>query len=90
MAKLLLRRILRLVGATATGAGLVPLASSHHVFAHQLLIEALPMVIPDMVYSPQLQLMVKPETENPFSAILEVCSGANQMGSTRLRRWSPR
>ena len=23
------------------------------------------MVIPDMVYSPQLQLMVKPETENP-------------------------
>ena len=61
----MVRRLLGMVGVTATGTGLLSLASGGQVFAHQFLKDATPMEIPEMVYSPEQQLMVKPGTHNP-------------------------
>ena len=58
-------RILNVVGLTAAGAGMVTLASSGQVFASQFLQEATQANIPSMVYSPELQMMVRPDTNDP-------------------------
>src|SRR5258708_34601904 len=59
------RRLLNIVGVAAAGTGLAALAGGGQVFAHQFLQEATPVPIPGMVYSPELQLMVKPGTDDP-------------------------
>jgi hypothetical protein len=60
----IIRRILGIVGVAAAGTGLVSIASSQ-VFAHQFLQEMAPGPNLGMVYSPELQLMVKPGTVDP-------------------------
>lgn len=59
------RRLLNIVGVAAAGTGLAALAGGGQVFAHQFLQEATPVPIPAMAYSPELQLMVKPGTDDP-------------------------
>jgi hypothetical protein len=64
--RVMVRRLLGMVGGvTAAGPGLLSLASAGQVFAHQFLKDATPMEIPEMVYSPEQQLMVKPGTGIP-------------------------
>ncbi len=60
----IIRRILGVVGVAAAGSGLVSL-SSGQVFAHQFLQDMTPGPNLGMVYSPELQLMVKPGTADP-------------------------
>ena len=59
--RVIIRRILGIVGVAAAGTGLVSLASGQ-VFAHQFLQEMTPGPNVGMMYSPELQLMVKPGT----------------------------
>ena len=63
-ARSLLYRVLKVVGLTAGSAVLIS-ASSDRLFAHQFLAEATTMTVPEMEYSPRLQLMVKPGSEEP-------------------------
>jgi hypothetical protein len=60
----ILRRIFGIVGVAAAGTGLVSITSSQ-VFAHQFLQDMAPGPNLGMVYSPELQLMVKPGTSDP-------------------------
>jgi hypothetical protein len=62
--RVIIRSILGVVGVAAAGTGLVSVASSQ-VFAHQFLQEMAPGPNLGMVYSPELQLMVKPGTSDP-------------------------
>ena len=62
--RVIIRRILGIVGVAAAGTGLVSLASGQ-VFAHQFLQEMTPGPNLGMMYSPELQLMVKPGTADP-------------------------
>jgi hypothetical protein len=62
--RVIIRRILGVVGVAAAGTGLVSLASGQ-VFAHQFLQDMTPGPSLGMVYSPELQLMVKPGTADP-------------------------
>ena len=62
--RVIIRRILGVVGVAAAGIGLVSIANSQ-VFAHQFLQEMAPGPNLGMVYSPELQLMVKPGTSDP-------------------------
>lgn len=64
MCRLVIRRILGIIGVAAAGTGLVSIASSQ-VFAHQFLQEMAPGPNLGMVYSSELQLMVKPGTTDP-------------------------
>ena len=61
-----LKSLLRIVGIGATGASMVSLSMSGQVFALQFLQDGTPVPIPEMVYSPELQLMVKPGTDDPI------------------------
>lgn len=64
MCRVIIRRVLGIVGVAAAGTGLVSIANSQ-VFAHQFLQEMAPGPNLGMVYSPELQLMVKPGTADP-------------------------
>lgn len=61
--RVIIRRVLGVVGVAVAGTGL-SIASSQ-VFAHQFLQEMAPGPNVGMVYSPDLQLMVKPGTTDP-------------------------
>jgi hypothetical protein len=63
--RMMLRRILNVVGLAAAGAGAVSLASNSQVFAHHFLQAGTDGQNPVMVYSPELQIMVKPGTDDP-------------------------
>jgi hypothetical protein len=63
-ARSILKRVLEIVGLTAGGAVLIS-AGGDRVFAHQFLTEAPNIAIPDMEYSPQLQIMVRPGSDEP-------------------------
>lgn len=65
--RLVLKRVLRVVGLTAGGAALIS-ASADRVFAHQFLAEGTTLAIPEMEYNSQLQLMVKPGSDEPVFA----------------------
>jgi hypothetical protein len=80
--RVIIRRILGVVGVAAAGAGLASIAGSQ-VFAHQFLQEMAPGPNLGMVYSPQLQLMVKPGTVDPVfgSKSFQVASSAVTQGS---------
>jgi hypothetical protein len=60
-----LRLALNMIGITAAGTAVVSLASSVQVFAHHFLRDTTDMQTPAMVYSPELQIMVKPGTSDP-------------------------
>ena len=62
--RVILGRIFGIVGVAAAGTGLVPVASSQ-VFAHRFLQDMTPGPNLGMVYSPELQIMVKPGTSDP-------------------------
>jgi len=62
--RVILRRILGIVGVAAAGTGLASVAGSQ-VFAHQFLQDMAPGPDLGMVYSPELQLMVLPGTSDP-------------------------
>jgi|HubBroStandDraft_6_1064221.scaffolds.fasta_scaffold219303_2 hypothetical protein len=62
--RMIIQRMLSVVGVVAAGTGLVSLASSQ-VFAHQFLQDMTPGPNVGMVYSPELQVMVKPGTNEP-------------------------
>ena len=62
--RVIIGRIFGIVGVAAAGTGLVSIASSQ-VFAHQFLQDMAPGPNLGMVYSPELQLMVKPGTADP-------------------------
>jgi hypothetical protein len=64
MGRMIIRRILGIVGVAAAGTGLASITSSQ-VFAHQFLQDMAPGPNLGMVYSPELQLMVKPGTTDP-------------------------
>ncbi len=57
-------RLLNVVGVTA-GVGMASLAGTSQVFAGLYLQEGTPTAQPAMVYSPTLQMMVKPDSEEP-------------------------
>lgn len=61
-----LKGLLGVIGIGAAGASLVSLSMSRKVFASQFLQDGTPVPIPEMVYSPELQLMVKPGTDDPI------------------------
>ncbi len=77
-------RILSLIGITAAGAGMVTLASSGQVFASQFLKDGIPPANPAMVYSPKLQMMVKPGTEDPVFRYSRVLLGGKANGEYRV------
>jgi hypothetical protein len=62
--RVILKRVLGIVGVAAAGTGLASIPSGQ-VFAHQFLQEMTPGPNLGMVYSPELQLMVKPGTSDP-------------------------
>jgi hypothetical protein len=64
LARTLLNRILKLAGLAAGSAALMS-TDSDRVFAHQFLAEAPTLMIPQMEYNAQLQIMVKPGSEEP-------------------------
>ncbi len=64
MGSVIVRRILGIAGVAAAGTGLVSITNSQ-VFAHQFLQDMTPGPNLGMVYSPELQLMVKPGTTDP-------------------------
>ena len=61
---MIIRRILGIVGMAAAGTGLASITGGQ-VFAHQFLQNLSPGPNLGMVYSPELQLMVKPGTTDP-------------------------
>lgn len=65
--RLMFKRLLQVLGVTAGGAALMS-ASTDRVFAHQFLAEGTTLVIPEMEYNAQLQLMVTPGTAEPVFA----------------------
>jgi len=80
--RVIIRRILGVVGVAAAGAGLASIAGSQ-VFAHQFLQDMTPGPNLGMTYNPQLQLMVKPGTVEPVygSNSFQVASSAVTQGS---------
>ena len=62
--RMIIRHVLGIVGVAAAGTGLASIAGSQ-VFAHQFLQNMTPGPNLAMVYSPELQLMVKPGTTDP-------------------------
>jgi len=64
MCRVIIRRIFGIIGAAGAATGLVSVASTQ-IFAHQFLQEMTPGPNLGMVYSPELQLMVKPGTTDP-------------------------
>lgn len=60
----IIRRILSIAGVAAAGTGLATIANSQ-VFAHQILQDMGTAPNVEMVYSPELQIMVKPGTTEP-------------------------
>jgi hypothetical protein len=63
-ARTFVQRFLKVVGVTAGGAAFIS-AGGDRVFAHQFLAEAATLAIPEMEYSPELQLMVRPGSDEP-------------------------
>jgi hypothetical protein len=59
------RRLLNIAGIATVGAAIVPLAGGEQVFAKQFFQEATPAPVPEMGYSPELQLMLNPSTGAP-------------------------
>lgn len=64
IARVALKRILKLAGLAA-GSAAVASTNGDRVFAHQFLAEAATLTIPQMEYNAQLQVMVKPGSEEP-------------------------
>jgi len=65
--KTALKRFFKVIGIGAAGVGLAAQPMSGKVFASQFLQDTTPVKIPEnMVYDPELQLMVAPGTEDPI------------------------
>ncbi|MBI3705425.1 MAG: hypothetical protein HY244_16630 [Rhizobiales bacterium] len=60
------RRVLRLFGLGAAGTALGVVAASENLFAKQFAGDVAPTKLPDMIYDPELQLMVDPTTKQPI------------------------
>jgi hypothetical protein len=61
----LLRRIARILSLGAAGAGVTTVVADNQVFASLFVKDTMAITNPEMVYDPQLQLMVKPGTDEP-------------------------
>jgi len=59
------RRLLRLLGLGAAGTALGMVGASNKLFAKQFVAEAARIKIPNMVYDPDLQMMVDPASGKP-------------------------
>ena len=60
------RRLLRLLGLGAAGMAVGTLAGPGRLFATQFVGEATQLKLPEMVYDPELQMMVDPATRTPI------------------------
>lgn len=60
------RRLLKLLGLGVVGTALGTVVASDKVFAKQFLGKGPEVNIPDMVYDPDLQMMVDPLTREPI------------------------
>jgi hypothetical protein len=72
------RRLLRLVGLGAAGTVVGVVAASERIFAKQFIEEGPVAKLPKMVYDPQLQMMVDPDTRQPIfddASKIDVASG---------------
>ncbi len=61
-----LRTLSKVIGFGVAGASMASLSMSGKVFASQFLQDTTPVEIPEMVYNPELQLMVEPGTIDPI------------------------
>jgi hypothetical protein len=61
----LFRRFVRILSLGAAGAGVTMVVADNQVFASLFLQDMTSVTDPEMVYSPKLQLMVRPGTEDP-------------------------
>lgn len=68
------RRLLTLLGLGATGTALAAMAGSKSLFAKQFLDDAPRVKNPEMVYDPDLQMMVDPKTREPVFQVAKKCS----------------
>ncbi|HLZ05620.1 MAG TPA: hypothetical protein VKR55_26150 [Bradyrhizobium sp.] len=87
MGRVIVRRILSVAGAAAAATGLVSLASGQ-VFAHQFLQEMTPGPNIGMVYSPELQLMVKPGTTEPVYSNARDVPGSFKVATSAVTQGS--
>jgi hypothetical protein len=72
------RRLLRLFGLGAAGTAVGVVAASDRIFAKQFVDQGPSVKLPRMVYDPQLQMMIDPDTRQPIfddAARIDVASG---------------
>lgn len=69
------RRLLRLFGVSAAGGIFV---ATDNLFAKQFARAAVPVRLPDMVYDPDLQVMVDPVTRQPLYSRAEMVSAREE------------
>jgi hypothetical protein len=72
------RRMLKLFGFGVTGTAAGVIVATDRIFAKQFLDEGPTIKLPDMVYDPDLQMMVDPATRRPIyedAARITVASG---------------
>jgi len=72
------RRLLKMFGLGAAGTAMGAVVASDRIFAKQFLDEGPVIKLPKMVYDPELQMMVDPETRRPIyedPARITVASG---------------
>ncbi|MBX9824329.1 MAG: hypothetical protein K2Y27_04960 [Xanthobacteraceae bacterium] len=60
------RSVLRLLGIGAAGTVVGTLAGSENLFAKHFAGPVTPVKLPEMVYDPELQMMVSPDTRRPI------------------------
>jgi hypothetical protein len=61
----LFRHFVRILSLGAAGAGVTTVVADNQVFASLFLKDMTSVTDPEMVYSPKLQLMVRPGTDDP-------------------------
>jgi len=67
------RRLLKMFGLAVTGTAVVTVISDK-IFAKQFLDQGPSVTVPEMVYDPDLQLMVDPLTRQPIYKVAKTCS----------------
>jgi hypothetical protein len=60
------RRVLKLFGLGAAGTALGVVAGTEILFAKQFAGDVAPIKLPEMIYDPELQMMVDPTTKQPI------------------------
>jgi len=60
------RRLLKLFGLGVTGTAMGAIATSEKIFAKQFVGEGPQVKLPEMIYDPELQMMVDPDSRAPI------------------------